>query len=104
MVRVAAIRGVCRVLCYYWELVPVAVIKQLLTKLVSDLCYDVSSDAVRIAVLQVSQSLFYTFVPSNAFHPHIPVLCVLSPPYLGHVCHNGQLVKPTSDEGIVATT
>ncbi|XP_065883679.1 condensin-2 complex subunit G2-like [Dysidea avara] len=51
-VRVVAIKGVCRVLCYYWELVPVTVIKQLLTKLVSDLCYDVSSDAVRIAVLQ----------------------------------------------------
>lgn len=55
-VRVAAITGVCRVLSYYWELVPASVIKSFLTKLVVELCRDASSDNVRVTVLQVSHT------------------------------------------------
>lgn len=51
-VRIAAITGVCRVLSYYWELVPASVIKSFLTKLIVKLCRDASSDNVRVAVLQ----------------------------------------------------
>ena len=57
MVRVMAVAGVCRVLSYYWEMIPAPVIKTLLGRLVKDLAWDASAINVRVAVLQVRQSL-----------------------------------------------
>ena len=45
--------GVCRVLSYFWEMVPAAVIKSLLIRLIRDLAWDASAIGVRVAVLQV---------------------------------------------------
>lgn len=53
MVRVVTVAGVCRVLSYYWEMIPAPVIKTLLGRLVKDLAWDASAINVRVAVLQV---------------------------------------------------
>jgi len=76
-VRVAAITGVCRVLSYYWELIPASVIKSFLTKLVVELCRDTSSDIVRVTVLQVSHAHHNSFA--------LFLMIFLS----GYVCHHG---------------
>ncbi|CAG5134282.1 unnamed protein product, partial [Candidula unifasciata] len=72
-VRLFAVRGVGNVLNIYWELIPadvsvpfifhdlimflLQVIKCFITKLIEDLAYDVSSPAVREAVLKAMQQL-----------------------------------------------
>lgn len=53
MVRSLTVLGVCRVLCHYWEMVTPPIIRSLLLTMIRDLAYDVSSDNVRVAVLQV---------------------------------------------------
>ena len=53
MVRVAAVAGVCRVLSFYWEMIPASVLRTMLGRLVKDLAWDVSAVNVRVAVLQV---------------------------------------------------
>ena len=39
-VRVVAVHGVCRILTLFWELIPTATTKALLTTLVRDLAHD----------------------------------------------------------------
>ena len=58
VVRVTGVVGVCRVLSYFWEMVPAAVIKSLLTRLIRDLAWDASAIGVRVAVLQVGWTLY----------------------------------------------
>ena len=53
MVRVTAVAGVCRVLSYYWEMVPAPVLRAILGRLVKELAWDVTAVNVRVAVLQV---------------------------------------------------
>ena len=74
-VRVAAITGVCRVLAYYWEVIPANVIKSFLTKLIVELCRDASSDNVRVAVLQVSHA--HQFCISHLWYICPQGLCVI---------------------------
>ena len=57
MVRVVTVAGVCRVLSYYWEMIPAPVIKTLLGRLVKDLAWDASAINVRVAVLQVTATM-----------------------------------------------
>ena len=59
IVRVSVVVGVCHVLSHYWEMLPVHVLKDLLTQLVSDLAFDSSSISVRVAVLQVTIIILY---------------------------------------------
>lgn len=58
VVRVTGVVGVCRVLSYFWEMIPAAVIKSLLTRLIRDLAWDASAIGVRVAVLQVGWTLY----------------------------------------------
>ncbi|XP_027038917.1 condensin-2 complex subunit G2-like [Pocillopora damicornis] len=51
-VRATAIHGVCRITGVFWELIPAHIIKMFLTKLVTELAFDTSSSAVRVAVFQ----------------------------------------------------
>eukprot|EP00727_Mastigamoeba_balamuthi_P000617 m51a1_g10552 putative condensin-2 complex subunit g2 (1131) ;mRNA; f:40842-44746 len=51
-VRRAAVPGVCRILCTYWELIPAATAASLLHTLADELAFDKSSPAVRAAVLR----------------------------------------------------
>jgi len=51
-IRSRAVRGTCRIIGIYWELIPMATTKALLSAIANDLAYDSSSGAVRIAVLQ----------------------------------------------------
>ena len=51
-VRVVAVHGACRILALYWELIPAATTKALLTTLVKDLAHDASANTVRVAALQ----------------------------------------------------
>ena len=53
MVRASVIVGACRLLSCFWDMLPVSVIRDLLTLLVSDLAFDSSSINVRVAVIQV---------------------------------------------------
>ena len=46
------------VLSYFWEMVPAAVIKSLLTRLIRDLTWDASAIGVRVAVLLVGRTLY----------------------------------------------
>lgn len=57
VVRVTGVVGVCRVFSYFWEMVPAAVIKSLLIRLIRDLAWDASAIGVRVAVLQVGWTL-----------------------------------------------
>ena len=68
--------GVCRVLSYFWEMVPAAVIKSLLIRLIRDLAWDASAIGVRVAVLQVYRvDIELTVYRINWSHI-IPWLCV----------------------------
>ncbi|XP_022782675.1 condensin-2 complex subunit G2-like [Stylophora pistillata] len=51
-VRATATHGVCRITGVFWELIPAHIIKMFLTKLVTELAFDRSSSAVRVAVFQ----------------------------------------------------
>ena len=56
-VRLVAVRGVGRVLCLYWELIPLQVIQFLVTTLIQELAFDITSPAVREAVITVCSFL-----------------------------------------------
>ncbi|XP_012939840.1 condensin-2 complex subunit G2 [Aplysia californica] len=56
-VRLVAVKGVGRVLSLYWELIPAQVIQGLVTTLVQELAFDVSSPVVREAVIKVMHQL-----------------------------------------------
>ncbi len=62
MVRVSAVVGVCRTLSYYWEMIPAAVIKTLVSKMVQELAWDCTAVNVRVSVVQVSMSNVYSTV------------------------------------------
>ena len=51
-VRVVAVRGVCRILAVYWELLPASLAHRLLSHLAHDLAYDAASARVRQAVCE----------------------------------------------------
>ncbi|KAL9966949.1 hypothetical protein ACROYT_G025098 [Oculina patagonica] len=51
-VRATAIHGVCRITGIFWELIPAHIIKMFLTTLITELAFDTSSCAVRVAVFQ----------------------------------------------------
>ncbi len=53
MVRVSAVMGVCRVLSYYWEMIPAPVVKALISRMVKELAWDSAAVNVRVAVVQV---------------------------------------------------
>ena len=85
MVRASVIVGACRLLSCFWDMLPVSVIRDLLTLLVSDLAFDSSSINVRVAVIQVvyhtHAHILYTYhishtVLVNVLYIHVPV-CVL---------------------------
>lgn len=60
--RSTCIVGVCRVLSCYWEMIPTFVIKDILTIIISELAFDVSSSIVRTSVFQVStEAVFIPF-------------------------------------------
>ena len=64
-VRAIACHGVCRVCATYWELLPSAVTRHFLSKLVTDLAVDSASVDVRCAVIKVCSvfvGIFYTLV------------------------------------------
>ena len=67
VVRVTGVVGVCRVLSYFWEMVPAAVIKSLLTRLIRDLAWDASAIGVRVAVLQVGWTLYLYHTTNRAY-------------------------------------
>ena len=81
--RVLTIQGICRVMAVYWELIPVAVIKSLVTPLVQELVFDSSSAEVRHAVFKVGSSslasgflscalsLFLSCALSRLFYPSL---------------------------------
>ncbi|XP_064397126.1 condensin-2 complex subunit G2-like isoform X2 [Halichondria panicea] len=52
MVRVSAVMGVCRVLSYYWEMIPAPVVKALISRMVKELAWDSAAVNVRVAVVQ----------------------------------------------------
>ena len=49
-VRCVGISGICRVLCVYWEVIPVATAKSLMQIIVNESSRDASSSAIRAAV------------------------------------------------------
>jgi len=51
-VRATAVHGVCRITGVFWELIPAHIIKMFLTTLITELAFDTSSSAVRVAVFQ----------------------------------------------------
>ena len=51
-VRVVAVRGVCRVLGVFWELIPDLMIKHLLSKLFENLAFDSASSSIRLGILE----------------------------------------------------
>ena len=65
MVRVSAVMGVCRVLSYYWEMIPAPVVKALISRMVKELAWDSAAVNVRVAVVQVRQYGFITKLMSH---------------------------------------
>eukprot|EP00002_Diphylleia_rotans_P023151 TRINITY_DN4550_c0_g1_i4.p1 TRINITY_DN4550_c0_g1~~TRINITY_DN4550_c0_g1_i4.p1 ORF type:complete len:720 (+),score=134.00 TRINITY_DN4550_c0_g1_i4:53-2212(+) len=51
IVRCAGVQVICRSLCVFWELIPAAWVRSVLTKLTCDLAYDSSSALVRSSVV-----------------------------------------------------
>lgn len=51
-VRVAAVKGSCKIMCAYWEILPIPHIQRYLTTLASKLLQDASSPKVRASVLE----------------------------------------------------
>ena len=79
LVRELCVKGVSKILNIYWELIPTAVIKLLLSKMIDQLAYDSNSVKVRVAVVNgltyilnnfLSHSLFKQLLPSSSplFH------------------------------------
>ncbi|XP_029192981.2 condensin-2 complex subunit G2-like [Acropora millepora] len=71
-VRATAIHGVCRVTGVFWELIPAHVIKMFLTTLITELAFDTSSSAVRVAVFQGLKVL----LDNRLSHPLLKTLLV----------------------------
>jgi hypothetical protein len=57
-VRATVVRGWCRILAIYWEVLPLEVISDLLSVIVPELAFDMSSPDVRLAVIQGIKYLF----------------------------------------------
>ena len=64
-VRVAAAKGVCRVLASFWKLTPAAQRRKLLCTLVDDLANDVASTNVRVAVMEGISTIVEECVPAR---------------------------------------
>ncbi len=56
--RATVVRGWCRILAIYWEVLPLEVISDLLSVIVPELAFDMSSPDVRLAVIQGIKYLF----------------------------------------------
>lgn len=71
-VRATAIHGVCRITSVFWELIPAHIIKMFLSTLITDLAFDMSSSAVRVAVFQGLKVL----LDNRLSHPLLKTLFV----------------------------
>ena len=53
MLRLIAVRGVCRIVGLYWELIPATVVQDFLKRVIDDMANDCNSADVRAAVFKV---------------------------------------------------
>lgn len=83
-VRVVAVHGVCRILALFWDLIPSATTKALLTTLARDLAHDAAANSVRVAVLVGLKYL----LAQNGSAPVVAALKTLLTP-LASLLHDG---------------
>lgn len=55
IIRSTGILGVSKITCKFWEMIPAAVLAELLKTLIEDLAFDASSADVRCAVFKVRE-------------------------------------------------
>lgn len=77
VVRCVAVQAVCRILGVFWELIPAATIRTLLTKLINDSARDKSSSAVRQAVFEGLRYLLDNHLSQPVLKTHLPQLAPL---------------------------
>lgn len=70
IVRCATVKGVCKILTLYWELIPQLAGKKMLDTITTKLAFDSSSAAVRIAVFEGLRGL----IDNHLAHPSLGVL------------------------------
>uniref|UniRef100_A0A2C9L7T0 Uncharacterized protein n=1 Tax=Biomphalaria glabrata TaxID=6526 RepID=A0A2C9L7T0_BIOGL len=85
-VRLITVKGVGHVLSIFWELIPSQVIQFFVTSLVQEQIYDISSPAVREAVLKVMNQLCDN-------HLSIPMLKTVLPELSNFVHDNSEKVR-----------